>query len=319
MNEKISVVVPIYNVDKYLRRCISSILSQTYTNLEIILVDDGSTDNSPTICDEFETKDKRVIVFHKQYGGVSDARNAGTRIATGSYITYVDSDDMVEPDYIEYLYSLIQKYDCKMSLCTHTVVFENGKKIVYGNGTNEMLTAERCLDRMLYHDVIDTSIWGKLYESGLAKKIILPRGKLFEDIGTTYLFFIQSGKIACGYQSKYLYLRRKNSIVTGNFNPAKLDLLEMTDKMAKDVYQNYPNLKNGLLRRKVYARFSMLNQMLDVEGYNNERKEILKYIRKYRMNVLKDKKAPKRDKFAILLLSLGYPIYKTCWKIYSSI
>lgn len=319
MNEKISVVLPVYNVEQYLHKGVESVLNQTYANLEIILIDDGSTDRSPAICDEFSVRDERVIVIHKKNGGLSDARNAGTQIATGKYITYIDSDDIVEPDYVEYLYSLVLKYNCRMSLCTHTVVFENGKRIVYGNGAEEVLTAKQCLDRMLYHDTIDTSAWGKLYQLELAKEIPYPVGKLFEDIGTTYLFFIKSERIACGYQSKYLYMQRKNSIVSGKFNPAKLDLLEMTDKMAKDVYEYFPELKNGLLRRKIYARFSTLNQMLDVKGYDKEREDILKYLSKHKKEILRDKRAQKRDKIAMMLLGLGYPIYKACWKLYINI
>lgn len=319
MNDIISVVLPVYNVEKYLAKGIESVLNQTYKSIEIILVDDGSTDSSANICDEYRNKDSRIKVIHKKNGGLSDARNAGTEIATGKYITYIDSDDVVEPDYVEYLYSLILKYHCNMSLCTHTVVFENGKKIIYGNGDDELLTSEQCLDRMLYHETIDTSAWGKMYLTKMAKEILYPVGKLFEDIGTTYLFFVQSEKIACGYQSKYFYIQRQNSIVSGKFNPKKFDLLEMTDKMAKDVYKIYPDLKQGLVRRKVYARFSTLNQMLDVKGYEKERKEIIQYLLNNRKTILKDKRAPKRDKYAMFMLTLGYPVYRICWKLYSLI
>lgn len=316
MNDKISVIIPVYNVEKYLRKGLDSVLAQTYKNMEIILVDDGSTDKSSQICDEYKEKDKRVTVIHKSNGGLSDARNAGTKIASGKYITYIDSDDIIAMDYIEYLYSLIIKYKCRMSLCTHTVLFEDGRKIEYGDGTEEVLSSEQCLDRMLYHEVIDTSAWGKLYETKLAKNILYPKGKLFEDIGTTYLFFINAKKIACGYQSKYFYIQRKNSIVSGKFNPHKLDLLEMTDKMSNEVYEIYPNLESGLLRRRVYARFSTLNQMLDIKGYDKERQEIIEFLLNNKKAILKDKRAPKRDKFAMLLISLGYPIYKIGWKAY---
>ena len=188
---------------------------------------------------------------------------------------------------------------------------------MYGDGTEEILTSKQCIDRMLYHEIIDTSAWAKLYHIDLAKKILYPKGKLFEDIGTTYLFFLQAKRIACGYKSKYLYIQRKNSIVSGSFNVKKFDLLEMTDKMANDVYQIYPDLESGLLRRKIYARFSTLNQMLNVKGYNKERNEIIAYLKKYRVDILKDKRAPKRDKYAMVTLTFGYPIYKICWKLYS--
>lgn len=314
MTPKISVVLPVYKVEKYLEKCVRAMLGQTYRNLEIILVDDGSPDNCPQLCDALAQEDPRIRVLHKENGGLSDARNEGTRIAEGEYITFVDPDDMVTETYIEYLYSLIEKYNCAVSLCTHTVVFENGKEIRYGDGTDELLSAEECLHRMLYHDVIDTSAWAKLYRIDLARKNLYPRGKLFEDIGTTYRFFIDSKNVACGYQSQYFYMQRSGSIVSGSFNPHKLDLLEMTDRMASDVERQYPGLSQAVLRRRVYARFSTLNQMLDVDGYDKERKEIIDFIKKYKKQILADERAPKRDKMAIHMLTVGYPAYRLAWK-----
>ncbi len=314
MKPKISVVLPIYNVEKYLETCVKAMTGQTYQNLEIILVDDGSPDGCPALCDELAKTDERIRVLHKENGGLSDARNAGTQIATGEYITFVDSDDVVTDTYVEYLYSLIEKYGCDMSLCTHTVVFEDGKKIPYGDGTDEMLDAKECLRRMLYHDVIDTSAWAKLYRTDMAREILYPKGKLFEDIGTTYRFFLASGKIACGYQSQYFYMQRQNSIVSGKFNPHKLDLLEMTDKMAEDVEKVYPDLAQAVLRRRVYARFSTLNQMLDVDGYKKERDEIISFIKAHKREIMADEHAPGRDKMAMRMLSMGYPVYRMAWK-----
>ena len=109
MKPRISVILPVYNVENYLKKCIDSVCGQTYKNLEIILVDDGATDSCPQLCDEFAKKDERIRVLHKENGGLSDARNAGAKIATGEYITLVDSDDTIESTYIEYLYSLIEK------------------------------------------------------------------------------------------------------------------------------------------------------------------------------------------------------------------
>ena len=315
MKPKISVVLPIYNVEKYLETCVKAMTGQTYQNLEIILVDDGSPDGCPELCDELAKTDERIRVLHKENGGLSDARNAGTQIATGEYITFVDSDDVVTDTYVEYLYSLIEKYGCDMSLCTHTVVFEDGKKIPYGDGTDEMLDAKECLRRMLYHDVIDTSAWAKLYRTDMAREILYPKGKLFEDIGTTYRFFLASGKIACGYQSQYFYMQRQNSIVSGKFNPHKLDLLEMTDKMAEDVEKVYPDLAQAILRRRVYARFSTLNQMLDVDGYRKERDEIISFIKAHKREIMADEHAPGRDKMAMRMLSMGYPVYRMAWKV----
>lgn len=315
MKPLISVILPIYNVEKYLQRCVDSVLHQTYENLEVILVDDGSPDGCPALCDNIAKGDKRVRVLHKVNGGLSDARNAGAQIAAGEYITFIDSDDYVKETYVEYLYSLIEKYHTRMSLCTHTVVFESGKESIIGNGSDELLRADRCLERMLYGDVIDTSAWAKLYEADMVRETPYPVGKLFEDIATTYQFFLKCSKIACGYESQYYYMLRSNSIVYAGFNIRKLDLLEMTDLMAKDVKEVYPYLGFALERRKVYARFSTLNQMQNDNEHPKEKQMLISYIKEHRACISKNPKAPKRDKIALMVLSIGYPVYRFCWKV----
>lgn len=315
MKPLISVILPIYNVKAFLPRCIESVCRQTYDNIEIILVDDGSSDGCNQICEEYAKRDSRIKVLHKANGGLSDARNKGAEIAQGQYITFIDSDDYVTDTYVEYLYSLITKYNSRMALCTHTVVFESGKEIVYGDGKDELLSSEVCMERMLYDDVINTSAWAKLYETDMVKKYQYPVGKLFEDIATTYKFFIESENVACGYQSQYFYMLRSTSIVYQKFNMKKLELLEMTDGMAVEVIKKYPHLDKAVQRRQLYARFSTLNQFQNVKGYEKEKKEIISYIRHHKGWVLGNPKAPKRDKLAVLALSFGYPVYKLCWKL----
>lgn len=314
-NILISVVVPVYNVEKYLNRCIDSILIQTYDNIEVLLIDDGSTDGSAKICDKYMKKDKRVTVFHKKNSGLSDARNVGIKRAKGIYITFVDSDDSIEVDMIEYLLFLIEKYNTKMAICSHNIVLCEGKYIKsLGNNKEEILSAENCIKKMLYHKDVDTSAWAKIYHKSLFKNIEYPKGKLFEDIGTTYKFFLESKNIACGYKNKYNYYIRKNSIVTKTFYEKKLDLLEMTDQMGKDVLKIFPDLKKAVLRRRVYARFSTLNQMINVVNYEKERKSIISFIRKEGYKVLIDLSAPNRDKFAIILVYLNEKLYEYIWK-----
>ena len=315
MKPLISVILPIYNVETFLPRCVESVMRQTYKNLEIILVDDGSPDGCPQLCDAYAKQDERIRVLHKANGGLSDARNQGALIATGKYITFIDSDDYVKDTYVEYLYRLIEKYQTRMSLCTHTVVFENGKTIRYGEGGDEVLSTENCLERMLYDDVINTSAWAKLYETEMVRQFPYPVGKLFEDIATTYKFFMACGSIACGYESQYFYMLRSSSIVYQQFNPKKLELLEMTDWMADDVRKQYPQLERAVERRQLYARFSTLNQLQDVKGHKAEKKMLIDYIKRHKGCVVGNSRAPTRDKLAIAALSLGYPVYRMCWKL----
>ena len=148
MTDLVTVIVPVYNTEKYIKKCVDSILGQTYTELEVILVDDGSTDSCPRICDSYAERDSRVRVIHKENGGLSDARNAALDIVSGSYVTFVDGDDYIEKNYVEYLYSLIKKYGADMSICSYKSVDADGKPskmrqgICYGQETGFFRAAE---------------------------------------------------------------------------------------------------------------------------------------------------------------------------------
>ena len=313
----ISVILPIYNIENYLTRCMDSMFRQTYKNLELIMVDDGSTDNCPSLCDAYGLKDSRVRVFHKPNGGLSDARNYGIERAQGEYITCVDPDDYVDDDYVEYLYGLIERMPSHMSICQHVTHYDSGRIADHGGEGEELMPVQICLDRMLYHDVIDTSAWAKLYHRSLFETVRYPKGRIFEDIGTTYALMMQCREgIAVGYESKYHYMFHKNSIVNSAFSPRTFDLLAMTDRMGKDVLKAYPVLHQAVLRRRVYSRFSTLNQMLHTKDYEKERQRILRFLMRHSEEILQDPRAPRRDKLALRLLQTGYPAYKAAWGMY---
>ncbi len=186
-----------------------------------------------------------------------------------------------------------------------------------GNGKEEVLPIEQCLEKMLYSDGVSASAIGKLYKTEIFNTIRFPVGKISEDVGTTYKFLLQASKIACGYKDKYNYCIRKNSITTSPFDIKNLDLLEMTDDMIKDICLAFPRLHNAAIRYQVWARFSVLNRMLNVTSkYVGIRRQIIKFILSNGENVKKNPKAQWRDKIAILLLQLGLPIYKFSWAVY---
>lgn len=313
----ISVILPVYNVQKYLCRCLNSVIQQSYKFLEIILVDDGSTDCSGKICDIYEKRDCRIKVFHKENGGLSDARNYGISKANGEFLTFVDSDDYIDEDYVEYLYGLIKGTACKMSICSLYVCYTAGGRIRgMGNGKRGVLTGKKCIEMMCYHREVDTAACAKLYHRTLFDEVRFPKGKLFEDIGTLYLLFDQCNYIAYGFEPKYYYMVRNDSIVTSAFHMQKLDLIEMTDAMGDYVDRKYPDLQPATLRRRAYARFSTLNQMIDVENIHDIRDGIITYLNEVCAAVIKNPQTPARDKLAFYLLKTGYPLYSCFWKIY---
>ena len=312
----VSIIVPVYNVEKYVEKCLKSICSQTYEKIEVLVIDDGSRDNSGKLCEGFANYDDRITVYHKKNGGLSDARNYGIARAKGEYITCIDSDDFVDPDYIEYLVNLQKRYNTKMSICQHRVRYDNGSIKDKGKQGYEVLDSFECMEKLLYHEEVDTSAWAKLYHHSLFDKVKYPTGKIFEDIGTTYALILQCDWIAVGFESKYNYIFHENSIVNGKFNPAKLDLIEMTDRMAENSLKKYPGLKPAILRRRVYARLSTINQMLDTESYSDKRDEMISFVKSHAKEILKNQRAPKRDKAAITLLGINYRLYRKIWKTY---
>lgn len=313
----ISVIIPVYKVEQYLDRCLNSVVNQTYKNLEIILVDDGSPDNCPKMCDEWAEKDNRVKVFHKENGGLSDARNYGTERCNGLFLTYVDSDDYIDTDYVSYLYDLLHRNGTLMSICQHRVRYQGGKTIDYGSNGSEVLSNKRCLERMLYYDVIDTSAWAKLYKTELFSDIKYPKGKNFEDLATTYKLMFKSDKISVGYESKYNYLLRTESISNSSFSPSKLIYTEITDTTCDEIVSRFPDLSEAAIARKVHARFGVLNLMINVneKDYKEEKKNLRNYILSYRKQVLANSKVNIKEKTAIILISLSYSLYRTAWKL----
>lgn len=320
MNELISVILPIYNVEKYIVRCLNSVLRQTYTNIEIILVDDGSTDNCQKICDEYAKNDNRIKVIHKKNGGLSDARNAGIKIAKGKYITLIDSDDYVENDYVEFLYSLIKESNAEISICSHTVLYENGTKLEKATHENSILDPKTTLKRILYDDGIDLSAWAKMYKKELFDTVQYPKGRLFEDAATTYLLIDQCDKIAIGSESKYYYIIRSNSITTKSFSPKKMQLIDSTKEMCEYVKDKYPDLEKAADRRLMYAYLSTLSQLANSKDkYPKEQKELMKYIKENRKRILKDKYITKRDRLGLYSTILGFNFYKFIWTLYKKI
>jgi glycosyltransferase involved in cell wall biosynthesis len=313
----ISVIIPVYKVEQYLDRCLNSVVNQTYKNLEIILVDDGSPDRCPKMCDEWAEKNSRVRVYHKENGGLSDARNYGTERCNGSYITYVDSDDYIDTDYVSYLYNLLSRYHTKMSICQHRVRYQGGKTIDYGSSGDEVLSNKRCLERMLYYDVIDTSAWAKLYKKELFADVKYPKGKYFEDLATTYKLMFKSDQIAVGYESKYNYALRNESISNSSFSPSKLIYPLITDATCDAIVDKFPDLMDAALARKVRSRFSVLNLMINVneKGYKKEKKEYRTYILNNRARILKNNNVKKNEKIAICLISVNYYLYGLAWKL----
>ena len=248
----ISVIVPVYKVETYLKKCIDSILAQTYQNLEIILVDDGSPDRCGEICDGYAKLDSRIVVIHKENGGLSDARNAGLDICKGKYVTFVDSDDSIRPEYVEYLYSLIQANNADLSICEFRYVTEAGNTLnkPWDDGLVLIMDSREALRNLCYGKLYYDSAWAKLYRTCDFEGIRYPKGKLFEDIPTTYRVMLRAEKLVFGKRALYDYLYRKEAISKQSFNTQRLDAMYYVENQYKDIIEVYPELESACATRK---------------------------------------------------------------------
>ena len=320
----ISIVVPVYNVERYMERCFDALKNQTYKNIEIIAVDDGSEDRSGSICDRYASEDDRFKVIHRQNGGLSAARNSGIKRASGDYITFIDSDDSVTEDYIEYLYGLIQKYDADISICAIEEITEKGKIHDYGaNYSEKKLTPAKCLERMLLERGFNVSAYAKLYKMELFKNIEYPAGRQYEDLGTTYRAIMKSTTIAYGPHPNYKYYLRQGSIANSSFSERKFDIIELTDQMCDDIDIKFNQLNNVTNLRRVHARFAVLRMMPPKNKMTDSQKvkcmELTKYIKDHKDTILKNPVANKRDRLAYRALATSYSVFRKSWNLYRKI
>lgn len=212
MEPKMSIIVPVYNVEKYLRKCIESILNQTFKDFELILVNDGSLDKCGEICDEYVKKDKRIKVIHKNNGGQSSARNAALDIAQGDYIGFVDSDDWIDPDMYETLYNLIIKSKKDIANISFTKVFKN-KKEIFSSHQEILLEKMTAMEELINHKLYGNYFWANLFKSSLIKQFRFKEGIIFEDVDLMYRIFDKSNGIITIGAPKYNYLQRENSTI----------------------------------------------------------------------------------------------------------
>ena len=229
----ISVVVPVYKVEKYVNTCVESLLQQSYPNLEIFLVDDGSPDRCPALCDGYAARDPRVRVIHKENGGLSDARNVGIRQARGAYISFIDSDDFVGQHHIAMLYDALEHQGADVSICDYAYVNEDAVEATEKLPQDEIaMTNVECLKEM-YHPVrhgMEFVAWGKLYKTSLFtdNQIFYPVGKLHEDTFTTYQIMYRAQKVAFTDGISYFYRQRAGSIMRSSFGKERLAIGEAT-------------------------------------------------------------------------------------------
>lgn len=291
----ISIIVPVYNVEEYLSLCVNSVVNQTYKNLEIILVNDGSTDNSGEICNYYTKKDNRIIVINKENGGLSDARNAALDVMSGKYVFCLDSDDYIAPKTIEVLYKNMKKFNADIATTNYIEFFDAAN--VKNNNVIEpkVLDTETALEALMYQKGCKTSAWGKLYKAELFDEIRYPKGKICEDLPTTYKLFARAKKVCIGVGNCYYYRQRPDSIINSDFTIERMDALSFAEDETEFISNEFPEIEQSAVCREFLEAIYILTKLYKHDGeYKNAYLRVKKSIIKNRSTVLFDKNAPKK-------------------------
>jgi glycosyltransferase involved in cell wall biosynthesis len=312
MTPLISVVIPVYKAEAYLARCVESVRGQSYPNIEILLVDDGSPDNCPALCDEYAAQDARVRVIHKPNGGLSDARNVGTLAAQGEYITYVDSDDWVEASMVARLYAALAAQGAQIAVCGLQKTDAGAALPRPDAQPAESLDGPTAMERMLYQQKIDNSACGKLFAREAARRHLYPVGRLYEDLFTTYRLLYEARRVAVLPQKLYYYFTNEASIMHQSFTPRMFDELDAADEIEAFVRQNCPQYLPAALARK-FSAYSQVLRWMPAEKQPPEielkieqkRRAIWSFLTSYRWRMARDKNARAKNRAAALATLLG--------------
>lgn len=318
MRDLISIIVPVFRVEPYIKRCVDSILAQTYSNIEVILVDDGSDDGCPAICDEYKKKDSRVVVVHKPNGGLSSARNAGIRIAKGKYIGFVDSDDAIEADMYEFLWKKCQEHQADIGIvgfekwdgvtpyCEYT---ESTKETVYSG--KEMRRAFLRVDNPEAY----VEVWSRLYKKELLEDTFFTEGVINEDVDFSYRVFLKCDKVVVSDAQKYKYVISNTSITRNAFSPKDLDLYKVWSNvvdLAKE--KDLENVCHATLNYK-RVDFTLLLKyaMFGIKGFENPREviyEMQQRLKKNRSELVRSKGLTLSRKIALYLVTSNLKFVK---------
>ncbi len=266
--ELITIIVPIYNVENFLKKCLDSIIMQTYNKLEIILIDDGSNDKSGFICDEYAKKDKRIRVIHQANKGLSEARNRGIELSNGKYIGFVDSDDYISKDMYKTLYYNIKSYNADISICKYKYIkkdcictFDNIDNIeIYGNYNAIKILLDN------NNKIITDHMWNKLYKKELFNNIKFPCNKNYEDVAIQYKLINLSNKIVYTPSCLYAYCERRQSILNNTNEILIHNKIDFNEMRAKFLLNKYPLLKNEI-QKNLFICY--LTSFCDISKTNN--------------------------------------------------
>lgn len=312
---KVSVIIPVYNVEKYLHRCVESVIKQTYKELEIILVDDGSKDNSGLLCDQLAEKDDRIVALHKENGGLSSARNTGNKVASGEYILYLDSDDYLARDCVKKALTMCKKTGAQIAIMQMMYISEETNDEISTSEKEflKVLSAEEAIEASLYQRLYSCCAPAKLFHREIINGIEFPVGRVSEDLATCHLFLSKANKVAYTNAIGYYYRQHGNSIMHV-FNPKRMDALEWALDIEKFCNAKFPKIREAAICRTFNVAIHLILDLPDKGNLHDKYYSTLwSEIKRTRFKTLLCKKVRFREKAAAILSFGGEKILKKVW------
>lgn len=291
---QISIIVPVYKVEPYLHKCLDSIVNQTYSNLEIILVDDGSPDNCGKICDTYAAKDARIHVIHKPNGGVSSARNAGLAATTGDWIGWVDSDDWIEPEMFAHMLERAVRYHADIAACGQIVECRD-HATVHGWAQEQVMDSKQAIELLLQNDLMRNSMWDKLWRRELFEGILFPVGQTYEDIAVVHQLFARSNITVCVPQPFYHYVQRSDGIMGGGTLDSRINYYRAAKRRLEEMQSQWPQFQHlmeaqciasavtcwcGYYSSPKEERKALIAELKDISSFSKQRYRLaLRYMK----------------------------------------
>ena len=308
----VSVIIPMYNSEAFIKDCLDSLVAQTFTDFEAIIIDDGSTDNGARIASSYASSDSRFRVIGQPNKSLSEARNTGLKIMRGEYVTFIDSDDCVAPNFLETLFYIIRLHQADIACCS----IQNFSKSYETEGTSPenansaCYTAEKAACISLYQDSLpDYSAWNKLYKASLWKEKRFPAGQYFEDLAVIPEILNEANKVAVTKAKLYFYRKHPGSVLATKFDVRKLVLLDTAENVFEKMKHTSKPLCKAARSMLLSASFSILMRTDETEEFTEYRKKALAHIRKYRLGTFFDLKIRMRNRMAILLSYLPRSLF----------
>ncbi len=311
----ISVIVPVYNVEKYLERCANSILAQTYRDFELLLVDDGSTDGSGAMCDKLARSDGRVRVLHKENGGLSDARNFGLDHMRGEYVTFIDSDDYIGPKYLQVLIGMMENKSVDMTVVSMVSVSTENVEFLDSNDETLVWSRDQAFKEIAVGRKTGVSACAKLFKAALFIETRFPKGRYYEDMLTTPYVIEKCDQVCYSSSVQYYYYQRDDSIMHSVSDKKVDDWNEGIEKLYQYANRYFPRSKDCVICRYINHGFDgMINKMIDGDGYVKRAREFQRRHMIWWRKALTNPYLTRREKVRTLLFMISPVLYRTAYK-----